>query len=174
MTNFNNLKPIEPLMANRWIIKTIPEIIDDFLFRKYKFYNDGDKLIFETEFFETVHGVITPGEIMNITDIQLQYLDPIGNVVAGHHMTIKGINFIKEHDYTDDGLLVTHLYFEIKDTHPIFTKKTETPIDVERCVQCGKDTGVLKSSNIDGRLSYVEGAGQLCSMCFLECYKNAK
>lgn len=174
MANLMNFKPIEPLKSNRWIIKTIPNIIDSFLFRKYKFYNDGDKLSFETEFYETVDGVVVPNEIMNITDIQLEYLDPIGTVVAGYHIKIKGVNFIKEHAYDDDGLLVTQLFFVVKDVHPLYVKNTESSIDVEKCVGCGRETGVLKSSNIDGRIAYIEGAGQLCGKCFLECYKNAK
>lgn len=179
MKKLTNFRLLEPLKSNRWIIETKPEVISTFLFRKYKFYNDGNELIFETEFYETIDGVVTPDEIMSITDIQLKYLDPTGAVVSGYHMRIKGINFFKEHSYSDEELLYTKLFFKIKDVNPIFVKnleqrEVETLAKTEKCVCCGNDTGVLKSSNIVTRNSYVEGSGQLCNNCFLECFKNAK
>ncbi len=39
------------------------------------------------------------------------------------------------------------------------------PDDHEDCVLCGKKTPYLKSTNINFRYGYVEGAGQLCSDC---------
>jgi hypothetical protein len=39
------------------------------------------------------------------------------------------------------------------------------PDDHEDCVLCGKKTPYLKSTNINFRRGYVEGAGQLCSDC---------
>ena len=39
------------------------------------------------------------------------------------------------------------------------------PDDHEDCVLCGKKTPYLKSTNINFRHGYVEGAGQLCSGC---------
>lgn len=40
-------------------------------------------------------------------------------------------------------------------------KKEET----ERCILCGRDTGVLRSTPIDKRAYYIEGCGQLCGAC---------
>lgn len=40
-------------------------------------------------------------------------------------------------------------------------KKEET----EKCILCGRDTGVLRSTPIDQRAHYIEGCGQLCISC---------
>lgn len=37
----------------------------------------------------------------------------------------------------------------------------------ETCIQCGKETTTLKSTHVDFRYGYVEGAGQLCRECYL-------
>lgn len=38
----------------------------------------------------------------------------------------------------------------------------------ETCIICGKETAVDKSTHIDFRVGYVEGAGQLCTECYLK------
>jgi len=38
--------------------------------------------------------------------------------------------------------------------------------DYEPCVMCGEATPYRKSDNIDIRMNYVEGAGQLCEGCY--------
>lgn len=40
-------------------------------------------------------------------------------------------------------------------------KKEET----EKCILCGRDTGVLRSTPIDQRAYYIVGGGQLCISC---------
>lgn len=40
------------------------------------------------------------------------------------------------------------------------------PDDHEECVLCGKKTPYVKSTHVDYRKGYVEGAGQLCSDCY--------
>jgi len=117
---------IEPLKSNRWVIKTKPLEITDFLFREYKMYNEGENIIFETSFIETILGTFNPRELMNITDLTIQYLDPVGEVVGGFDMTVKGINFEKHHSYSDDSLLTTNLRFVIDRINPIFVNKEET------------------------------------------------
>lgn len=37
--------------------------------------------------------------------------------------------------------------------------------EIERCVLCGNETGVARSTPVDLRPDYVEGAGQLCHAC---------
>ena len=44
----------------------------------------------------------------------------------------------------------------------------------DKCVVCKKETPYLTSANIDERLNYVEGAGQLCSVCWRSTYLNKK
>jgi hypothetical protein len=45
-------------------------------------------------------------------------------------------------------------------------------VDLEKCVSCGRETGYSINDHVDSRKSYVEGAGQLCSQCFIEVYKK--
>ena len=35
------------------------------------------------------------------------------------------------------------------------------------CVLCGKDSPYMQDENIEFRIGYIEGAGQLCSLCYL-------
>lgn len=44
--------------------------------------------------------------------------------------------------------------------------------NIEKCVNCGRDTGYSLNDHVDYRKSYVDGAGQLCSQCFIEVYKK--
>lgn len=44
--------------------------------------------------------------------------------------------------------------------------------NVEKCVNCGRNTSYSINDHVDSRKTYVEGAGQLCSECFIEVYKK--
>ena len=114
MNNEILTKMVEPLKSNRWILKTNPIEINEFLFRRYRLFNDGEKIILETEFFETVFDVYNPMDLLEITDLTLLYLDPIGEVISGFKMIVKGINFEKDHSYSSDDLLITKLRFVIE------------------------------------------------------------
>jgi hypothetical protein len=46
--------------------------------------------------------------------------------------------------------------------------------NIEKCVSCGRETGYSINDHVDSRKSYVEGAGQLCSQCFIEVYKKVR
>lgn len=120
-----HFEPIEPLKSNRWIIKTSPTVITDFLFREYKMYNEGEEIILETSFFETILGTYNPKDLMNITDLTIEYLDPIGEVVGGFIISVKGVNFEKNHSYSDDSLLTTNLRFVVRDIKTLFKNKIE-------------------------------------------------
>lgn len=109
----NKIELIEPLRQNRWLIETYPTKISSHLFRKYRLFNEGDKIILNTEFLETVINVYNPFDLLEITDITLKYLDPIGDVVGGFKMTVQGLNFDKKHSYSNDGLLMTKMRFVI-------------------------------------------------------------
>jgi hypothetical protein len=39
-------------------------------------------------------------------------------------------------------------------------------MEKDHCVLCGVETIYDKSTHVDMRLGYIEGAGQLCSKCF--------
>jgi len=51
-------------------------------------------------------------------------------------------------------------------------KKEIEEKEKEKCVNCGRETEYLRSTPIDEREYYVEGAGQLCEDCWKEIYKN--
>ena len=44
--------------------------------------------------------------------------------------------------------------------------------NIEKCISCGLNTGYSINDHVNFRKTYVEGAGQLCSDCFIEVYKK--
>ncbi len=42
----------------------------------------------------------------------------------------------------------------------------------EKCVMCGVETTILKTTHVDFRYGYVDGAGQLCRECYLAEDRN--
>jgi hypothetical protein len=77
----------------------------------------------------------------------------------------------------DDGL-VTKVGHDMGGSYEIKTPKYEQleiqfpKVDgngqsiYETCIMCGNETTTLKSTHIDFRTGYVEGAGQLCWECY--------
>lgn len=52
-------------------------------------------------------------------------------------------------------------------------KKQKDEFDIyETCVMCGEETTTLKTTHVDFRYGYVEGAGQLCRECYLSEDRN--
>lgn len=49
--------------------------------------------------------------------------------------------------------------------------KTNKP-KKEKCISCGKEVNILETTNINARLNYVEGAGQLCPECEMDIYSE--
>ena len=45
-------------------------------------------------------------------------------------------------------------------------------IKTDKCVSCGKETGIPVNKHIDVRTGYIEGAGQICSDCFIKYFKE--
>ena len=54
------------------------------------------------------------------------------------------------------------------------SKQLEIPFEdiYEECIMCGKKTTTLKTTHVDFRYGYVEGAGQLCRECYLGENRN--
>jgi uncharacterized protein with PIN domain len=42
--------------------------------------------------------------------------------------------------------------------------------EFEHCTQCNSITKVRKDTQIEERVRYVEGSGQLCKVCYYEIY----
>jgi hypothetical protein len=103
----------EPLKTNRWVIKLKGCDIKEYLFRKYKIFNDADKLMFSTEVYETVQFQINPKDLFNIEDVTIEFLDPVGTVVNGFIFNPKSIQFEQSGDYGSDDLLNYKILMEI-------------------------------------------------------------
>lgn len=99
----------EPLMSNRWIIKLDGVDIPEYLFQKYELFNNGEEIIFKTQFYETVNYSVNPKNLFNITKVTIEYLDPTGIVVNGLSFFPKGINFNIKCSYKKDNLHTTKL-----------------------------------------------------------------
>ena len=106
----------EPLKTNRWVIKLKGCDIKEYLFRKYKIFNDADKLMFSTEVYETVQFQINPKDLFNIEDVTIEFLDPVGTVVNGFVFNPKSIQFEQSGDYGSDDLLNYKILMEIDKT----------------------------------------------------------
>lgn len=49
------------------------------------------------------------------------------------------------------------------------------PNDIyEECILCGMETTMLKTTHIDFRTGYIEGAGQLCRECHMKGSSNGR
>jgi len=125
--NINKWEYFEPLKTNRWIIKLKGCDIEEYLFRKYKIFNDGNKLMFSTEVYETVHHHINPKDLFNIEELTIEFLDPTGSVVNGFVFNPKTIQFEQSGDYGSDDILNYKILIEIdKETlHPIYKIEKE-------------------------------------------------
>lgn len=130
-----DFKMYEPLKANRWIIETYPTQITPYLFRKYRMFNEGEKIIFKTEFLETIDETYNPKELLEITDITLKYLSPVGDVVGGYKMVVGGLNFDKKHSYSSDDLLITKMRFVIEQINPLFKESNDLELSDEEHVK---------------------------------------
>ena len=41
---------------------------------------------------------------------------------------------------------------------------------IEKCIRCGKPTPYDINYSVDQRKYYIDGSGQLCSLCYQELY----
>ena len=107
-------EPIEPLKNNRWIIKFNDEVkVPEYLFKNFKIKNEGEFFVLKTKIYETVEYSFNPKDLFKITDVYVEYLDPIGKVVNGMRLPVKGSNLSKSCDYSKDGIMTTNFRFVI-------------------------------------------------------------
>jgi hypothetical protein len=108
-------KPFEPVLKNRFVINVNEEVnIPEYLFRKFHIENVGEDFIFTTEIYQTVEYTFNPADLTKITSIVLKFLGPVGDLVGGLHMLVKGSNMKIGGDYGDDGLLIVKFRFVVK------------------------------------------------------------
>jgi hypothetical protein len=116
----------EPLKCNRWIIRFEGMDIESFLFRKYEMYNEGEEIIFLTEFNETVLNTYNPKDLLNIVGVTIEYLDPTGVVIQKLKFDVKGLNFKIRQSYKKDKFQITKLRFVVNvDTLHLAYKKNK-------------------------------------------------
>ncbi len=125
MNDIFKFEPIEPLIENRYIINVIGVYVPQFLFRKYKIYNEGDDLIFTTEFYETVNYIFNPKDFFDITGVKIDYLSPIGEIISSLEFKIKGSNFEKEQSYSNSELQTNKFKFIIDKESMMLTFKSD-------------------------------------------------
>jgi hypothetical protein len=114
MPELTKFTPVEPLKSNRFIIKFNKEVtVPEYLFRNFKIYNEGEKLIFKTKMYQTVNYSFNPADLFKITDVKIEYLDPVGEVVNGLSFDIQGSNLSYKNDYSDDNLSMIDFQFVI-------------------------------------------------------------
>jgi hypothetical protein len=100
MSEFGEKFPLlEPLKCNRWLIRFEGLDIEPYLFRKYKMYNEGDEIIFLTEYLETIQNTYNPKDLLNIVAVTIEYLDPTGVVVQKLKFDVKVLNFKIKQSY---------------------------------------------------------------------------
>ena len=63
--------------------------------------------------YQTVNYSFNPEDLFKITDVTIEYLDPIGEVVNGLSFDIQGSNLSFKNDYSDDSLSMIDFQFVI-------------------------------------------------------------
>jgi hypothetical protein len=110
---FKQFQQIEPLKNNRFLITFEDVNVPQYFFRNYEMYNEGEEMIFITEFLESVTYTFNPKDFFKINRVKLEYLDPIGQTAGGMIFKVKGSNFSKKGDYSDDSIQTTQLRFVV-------------------------------------------------------------
>jgi hypothetical protein len=114
MPELTKFTPVEPLKSNRFIIKFNKEVtVPEYLFRNFKIYNEGEKLIFKTKMYQTVNYSFNPVDLFKITAVKIEYLDPVGEVVNGLSFDVQGSNLSYKNDYSNDNLSMIDFQFVI-------------------------------------------------------------
>lgn len=123
--------PYEPKMDNRFIIKFTGVDIPEYLFRKYEIYNEGEEIIFTTEFIEPLHFTFNPKEIFSINSVEIKHLDPVGIEVSNLSFNVKGSNFEQKGDYSDGKLLINSFRFVVEKDSMSVKNLVEEPQEAE-------------------------------------------
>lgn len=125
-------KMVEPLKSNRWILQFNEEVeVPFYLFNKYKIKNEGNDLILTTRMFNTVIYSFNPADLFKITEVKIKYLDPIGEIVNGLILPVKGSNLETKCSYKDDDIMMTNFRFviDVDNIRPLYKNTIETTED---------------------------------------------
>lgn len=118
--------------------------------------------------------IITKEEIYNTpNDAELGRL--VRNKFWQEERNQRGPQFDDEHFglvIGEDGLVTKIVHdiggsYEIKEAFQLELFPTPVKAGIyEECILCGVETTTLKTTHIDFRTGYIEGAGQLCNGCY--------
>jgi hypothetical protein len=125
----SEFKMVEPLKSNRWIISFNNDVeVPEYLFNRYKIKNEGEDLVLTTRMFNTVHYSFNPADLFKITEVTIKYLDPIGEVVNGLILPIKGSNVEIKCSYKNDNLMFTNFRFiiDVEKMSPLYKNNIHT------------------------------------------------
>jgi hypothetical protein len=104
-----NKIPFEPLMANKFLLRTIGTEIPDYAFRKFKIFNEGEELIFTTQFLETTCFIFNPKDFFLITGFIIDFLNLDNKIVKTLMFDIKASNFEKIGSYKSNKTFVYNI-----------------------------------------------------------------
>jgi hypothetical protein len=122
--NIHSFIEMEPKLTNRFNLGFMGMDVPEYLFRGYKLYNDADKLIFETSFYETVSFTSNPVDFFKIYGVNVLFLEPTGQVASSWVFDVEGISFETEANYKDAELLTFKFKFEVnKKSFRVINKK---------------------------------------------------
>jgi len=124
-------KPFEPLKTNRFIIRFLGNEninIPEYLFRGFKMENVGEDIILKIKMYETTDYAFNPKDLKSITDVKIEFLDPVGTIVHSMILPIKGSNFKKSASYKKYSLLMNKFRFVV-DMNKIIMEYTKNVTD---------------------------------------------
>jgi hypothetical protein len=126
----------EPLRSNRWLVRmsgcnVLEKGVPEWSFKSFKIYNDKnqkmleydrDFLKLELEIRNSTGFLLTPDMVMDEKKIDIEFLDPVGEVIDKYSMEVNFDNFLLSGDYGDDDILTHKLIFDIKSISSLQTE----------------------------------------------------
>ena len=131
--------PYEPLMTNRWVVRTqesfqnIPEwVVSDFKIDTVDI--EGEKtsrrkkrtdkaLRLTLHFRNMVNWMLTPDDVMNAEKVMIDFLDPTGVKMNHYDMKVEFNTLTLVGDYSDSSILTHEVTFWIKSMNPMAIDK---------------------------------------------------
>lgn len=109
--------PIEPLKANRFIIRfldnNLESMISEYLFRRFNLTIENKETILKVEMFESTDYSFNPKDLTKINKVKIENLDPTGVIVNTIILPVKERSYSKSGDYGKDELLINNFKFTI-------------------------------------------------------------
>ena len=97
------LADFEPARANRFIVYFIGADIPSHASHNYAFYYENDNIMLEINFYDFVGFIFNPRDASFISDIVIDFLDPVGVVYGTLRATvIECLEFEKRGDYSSN------------------------------------------------------------------------